>query len=375
VIDFAALPPEINSGRMYAGAGAEPLLSAAASWATLAQELASAASDYASTVTGLAAAWIGPSATAMTTAASTYTSWLMTTAEMAAQTATQATAAASAYEAAFAATVPPPLIAANRAQLAALVATNFLGINTAAIMATEAMYAEMWARDAATMYAYAASSQAATSALPQFTAAPQTTNPAGVAAQSAATAQAAATPAGAVGNIISEFLNGMTVPGFLETTFQSFVSSGPLQLPLELLQLFTVLWAVSAGQSITNRITSPVLPEMVIPEAPIATPVTPPVTTPTQAAIRAGIGDGERVGARLSVPPSWAQQQEKPNESHRTAGTPLPGVGDVSAFAGLGGLGGLGGLAAMRGTPTRQRQPEPHYGVKPTVMPKHPFGG
>ena len=38
-------------------------------------------------------------------------------------------------QAAFAATVPPPVIAANRAQLMTLIATNFLGQNTAAIAA------------------------------------------------------------------------------------------------------------------------------------------------------------------------------------------------------------------------------------------------
>ncbi|POX94491.1 hypothetical protein C3477_26875, partial [Mycobacterium kansasii] len=38
-MDFAALPPEINSGRMYAGAGAGPLLAAAAAWNGLALEL------------------------------------------------------------------------------------------------------------------------------------------------------------------------------------------------------------------------------------------------------------------------------------------------------------------------------------------------
>ena len=58
----------------------------------------------------------------------------------------QGETAASAFETAFAATVPPPVIAANRAQLAMLVATDFLGINSAAIMATEALYAEMWPR-------------------------------------------------------------------------------------------------------------------------------------------------------------------------------------------------------------------------------------
>ena len=60
------------------------------------------------------------------------------------------------------------MIAANRAQLASLVATNLLGQNTPAIAATEVHYAEMWAQDAAAMYGYAGSSAAATQ-VPPFT--------------------------------------------------------------------------------------------------------------------------------------------------------------------------------------------------------------
>ena len=53
-------------------------------------------------------------------------------------------------------TVPPPVIAANRTQLASLTATNIFGQNTPAIAANEAQYGEMWAQDAAAMYGYAA---------------------------------------------------------------------------------------------------------------------------------------------------------------------------------------------------------------------------
>ncbi|EUA42649.1 PPE family protein [Mycobacterium xenopi 4042] len=52
------------------------------------------------------------------------------TAAQAEQAANQARAAAAAYEAAFAATVPPPVIAANRSLLMSLIATNILGQNT-----------------------------------------------------------------------------------------------------------------------------------------------------------------------------------------------------------------------------------------------------
>ncbi|ARG64498.1 hypothetical protein B1T45_28510, partial [Mycobacterium kansasii] len=79
----------------------------------------------------------------------------------------------------------------NRALLAALVATNILGQNTPAIMATEAQYTEMWAQDAAAMYGYAGASAAATTVTP-FNQPPATTNPGGTATQAATVAQAAA---------------------------------------------------------------------------------------------------------------------------------------------------------------------------------------
>ncbi|EUA42641.1 PPE family protein [Mycobacterium xenopi 4042] len=131
----------------------------------------------------------------MAEAAAAYAAWISATAVRAEQTATQANAAAAAYQTAFAATVPPPVIAANRAQLMTLVATNIFGQNTPAILATEAEYAEMWAQDAGAMYAYAASSATAARVTP-FSPPPQTTTLAGPSAQAAAVAQAAATSAG-----------------------------------------------------------------------------------------------------------------------------------------------------------------------------------
>jgi len=161
-MDFGALPPEINSGRMYAGPGAGPMMAAATAWNTLAAELNSAAAGYESVITELTCEhWLGPASASMVAAVQPYVAWLNLTAGHAQHAAMQATASAAAFETAFATTLPPPLIAANRAQLAALVATNFLGINTPAIMATEAHYAEMWAQDAAAMYGYAASSASA----------------------------------------------------------------------------------------------------------------------------------------------------------------------------------------------------------------------
>ncbi len=199
-MDFSALSPEINSGRMYSGPGAGPLMAAAAAWDELATELDSRAASYSSVISGLTGAeWLGPSSASMAAAAAPYAAWMSTTAAQAEQAAAQAMAAASAYEAAFAMTVPPPVIAANRSLTMALIATNILGQNTAAIAASEAQYAEMWAQDSAAMQGYAAASAASTTLTP-FTSPPQTTNAAGLAAQAGTVAQAAA-PTAAIGTI------------------------------------------------------------------------------------------------------------------------------------------------------------------------------
>jgi PPE-repeat protein len=148
-MDFGGLPPEINSGRMYAGPGSGPMLAAAAAWASLGAEMNSGASSYGSVISALTSGpWVGPSSLAMAAGVTPYVEWMSATGEQAELAATQAYAAAGAYEAAFAMTVPPPIITANRAQLMMLVATNFFGQNAPAIAATEAEYAEMWAQDA-----------------------------------------------------------------------------------------------------------------------------------------------------------------------------------------------------------------------------------
>ena len=135
-VDFGALTPEVNSARMYTGAGSAPLLAAATAWNSLAAELSSTANSYQSVINGLVDyGWLGPSSESMAAAITPYLTWMSTTAAQAEQTAAQANAAAGAYEAAFAATVPPAEIATNRSQLSTLVATNVFGQNASAIAA------------------------------------------------------------------------------------------------------------------------------------------------------------------------------------------------------------------------------------------------
>jgi PPE-repeat protein len=219
-MDFGAFPPEFNSARIYAGPGSGPMLAAASAWDVLAAELGSAASTYSSVVTSLAeGSWLGPASASMAAAATPYVDWMSTTATQAEETGYQARAAAAAFEAAFAMTVPPAEVAANRAQLAALVATNVLGQNTPAIAATEALYGEMWAQDAAAMYGYAGSSAAASTVTP-FGSPPETTNAAGAASQAGTVAQATGTSSSAgvqstLSQVVSSLpnaLQGMAAP-------------------------------------------------------------------------------------------------------------------------------------------------------------------
>src|ERR1700733_2174537 len=196
MLDFAALPPEINSARMYSGPGSGPMLTAAAAWNTVAAEMRSAATDSHSVITELVSAgWHGPSSISMLAAARPYLKWLSTTAAQAEQTSVQATTAATAFEVAFAMTVPPPVVAANRTQLATLVAANVFGQNTPAIAANEAQYAEMWAQDGQAMNNYATASNSAAQ-MTLFASPRSNTAPDGVAQQNAAVTQARKTPAG-----------------------------------------------------------------------------------------------------------------------------------------------------------------------------------
>jgi PPE-repeat protein len=172
--------------------------------------LSSAASSCGSVISGLTSGpWLGPASMSMAAAAAPYVGWMSTTAAQAARTAGQAQAAASAFEAALAATVPPAVIAANRAQLMALVATNVLGQNIPAIVATEAHYAEMWAQDAAAMYGYAANSAATTAQVTPWPVPVQNTNLGGVAAQHATVAGAALSAAGTQQTTLPQLLSAV----------------------------------------------------------------------------------------------------------------------------------------------------------------------
>jgi PPE-repeat protein len=386
-MDFGALPPEINSGRMYAGPGAGPMIAAATAWNTLAAELSSTAAGYESVITELTGEqWLGPASASMAAAVQPYVAWMNVTAAHAQHAATQATASAAAFETAFAATVPPPVVAANRAQLAALVATNFLGINTPAIMATEAHYAEMWAQDAAAMYGYAASSASAGTLTPMTPPAP-TANPAGLAGQAAAVAQSGAVTGTQAGltQTISSLPNA--VAGLASPLSAAAVpaQATPLGIPLV---ANTINGTVNTlAWWIMNTIPTTILITHAVNGAPAAAAAATSAETVAGgfgatglagavgpvgstgfggAPVLAGLSQASTVGG-LSVPASWS------------AATPATSSG-VSALAGSGWAVAPEEAAPMAAVPAGMPAMAtagkslgfggPRYGFKPTVMPK-----
>lgn len=172
-MSFSIFPPEINSGLIYTGAGSGALLEAATAWTQLSGDLMTTATATHSVIANLDSTWTGVGSSSATASTAPYVAWLEQAAATAATNASLATQAAALFETARAASVPPAVIAANRAMLLALVSTNFFGQNTPLIQATEHQYEVMWATDGSTMDSYSASAEATNKSLQQVSSPPQ----------------------------------------------------------------------------------------------------------------------------------------------------------------------------------------------------------
>jgi PPE-repeat protein len=378
-MDFALLPPEINSARMYTGPGAGSLLAAAGSWDALSAELDTTAETYGSVLSTLnSLQWRGPASESMTAAAIPYVGWLHTTAEQTRQAAIQARAAAAAYEQAYTMTVPPPLIAANRTLLMSLIATNFFGQNTAAIATTEAQYFEMWAQDAAAMTGYATDS-AAVAQLTTFTSPAQTTSSSGLSTQSAAVAQAASA---AAADPISQLVSGV----------QSALSAlaAPSVLPEDFAILDGILGAYSTigcTQNIESITVGVIGAEnnlgLVPAAAALPVELAPALTALQQSAgaatglgggglsnaVLASVGRANSIGP-LSVPVSWSAPSSGRISALAPAGlTAFTGT-EEAVGSGMPGVPGMPAPTLARGSGVL-----PRYGVRLSVMAHPPAAG
>lgn len=393
-MNYAALPPEVNSLRIYTGPGSAPMRAAAAAWGALSAELHAAVTSYESVIAELTGqAWLGPASLALGQSAARYASWMAATAAQVDHTAAQANAAAAAYEAAFSATVPPTVVAANRAQLLLLVATNVLGTNTAAIAANEAAYGEMWAQDAAAMYSYAAASAAATGLAP-FQQPPQVGNPAGPVSQAAATGAAEATSSSSnVQSLLGELASGIfgapnnsmlqaaaaTVPGAAQgledlITLPSLSDIAGLSAA-QVVSLVLASGAWTAADASTREILyqQDRLEQVeyeILHNIDLFSPLTPSrpggfigdaLSSANTVSMSASMGEAISAG-KLSVPISWAANAPEIKTLSYTTPLAGPGVGAAPAgsLAGAGSafsqmaLAGMGG-SALAGSVSRGR--------------------
>ena len=153
---WPALPPEINTSRLMAGAGPAPMLQAAAGWQVLAVSLETQADELASSLVSLSAVWTGQASERAIAATTPMVIWLRMLALQAMKRSLQAAAQATSYTFAMATTPPLPEIEMNHVTHGVLVATNFLEINRLPITLTELDYIRMWNQAAAVMDAYQA---------------------------------------------------------------------------------------------------------------------------------------------------------------------------------------------------------------------------
>ncbi|OBF04218.1 hypothetical protein A5730_20655 [Mycobacterium sp. ACS4054] len=394
MIDFGAFPPEFNSARMYAGPGPLSLVAASVAWDSLAAELYTASSCYRTVIAGLTTGrWLGPSSLTMASAFAPYMAWTAGAAARAAETAGQARLAVEIYEAAFAMTVPPPAVAANRVQLATLIATNFFGQNAAAIAATEAEYGEMWAQDAAAMYEYAAGSAAACEVTP-FTPPPDVANPAGVASQGSAVAQAGTLAAThtTLSNVVSTVpntLQGLSSPVSALTSgttaatggtgsatsslMDSLVSSLPSSVPTYFMAAATPLYGMSSilgmaqtAQGLANGAMAAASTAASGAASAASTGVGALGSLGSLGSGVAGsLGSAASLGP-LAVPASWTSVIP----TAQSAASALPAINLAGANTPPSIMGSLPRLAAASG-----KNLGPRYGVIPTVMTRPPSAG
>jgi PPE-repeat protein len=400
VLEFAWLPPEINSARIFAGAGSGPLHVAATAWDGLAQDLQASASSFDSVIVGLTAGpWAGPASASMAAAATPYVGWLTAAAGQALSAGAQARAAATAFEVAQAATVHPAAVTANRVTLATLIATNFFGINAPAIAATEFQYLEMWAADVGAMLGYHAGATSVASTMAQFSVPPLSLS--GFTSWLSQLGTEVTTTLSSVGSQAGQVLSPMVAsvealvanPTAALSSVESAASGlspltsvaqiGMYPASMMMSPLMSIAQMANSSQAATAGLAGANMAGLGADAAKFVGNAVPDMKSlggagGLGAGMAADLGNARLVGA-MSVPPTW--QGSMPARMVSSAMSGLGGMPNAAGMAGAapGGMGmtpmpmpmGMGAGGGMPGGPLGRGGASPHVVQnRPSVVPR-----
>ena len=379
VLDFAGIPPEINSALMYSGAGSGPLMAAAASYNNLAAELSTTATSWESIITNLTTqSWRGAGVGGAAAAAAALCGVAGHHGSRARARGRPGRRIGGRLRGGVCGHGSP---SDRRCQQSYTVgarrdATSW-AINTPAIAATEAHYAEMWVQDATAMYTYAAAATSA-AALQPLTPASPTSSP---------VCGGYPSRRGSRGHCAADFHPSLwdALPNSVQTLPNSVDSAYGTPFITNFIQQIGVTAAWFVGNTIptvasyahTIAAAEAAAPaaaaSSVTPVGGMALPMGSLVSSVGSGgglggAVSAGLGEAGSVGG-LSVPASWSAAAPATLESSTA---PLAGSGwtaGVEETAGSGGI--VPGMPGMAGAAKGAGGlAGPRYGIKPIVMPK-----
>lgn len=388
-MDYALMPPEVASGLVYTGPQSAPLAAAGAAWQALAADLGATATAMQTAVANLGGTWTGPSSVAMAGAGEQHVQWLVQAAAQAEETAAMAGQAAMIVEAVYTGVAPPPLIAANRAALVALIGSNFMNCNAGFISANQAQYQGMWSQDSTALYSFAGDSAATVGGLVPFMPIAPTVNPAGAADQAMSVSEAAGQAAGNAGQKAASATNqlGSNTAGGgsdIMSMAPQFLSSVPQVLqgmaqPL-MSGMGSPMQSLSGFQSLLSPFMSGLGGAGGMGGAPALTSAVSPLSSALGGAgggmggiggggLSSALGGAPKMGG-LSVPATWAaSSQQAGGANNATSATSGISANSAAAPGGAAG-GGMGAPMGAMGGRGQSDGSGPSYGSPIRVLPR-----
>ncbi|WP_078358262.1 PPE family protein [Mycobacteroides chelonae] len=378
--EWGALPPEINSGRLWGGVGAATMIAGGGAVDVLSGLLFATGAAGLAVNSAQGVSWAGDTGTVAAAAQLPHLAWEPSTGGMLTAAAQLIKAAGAAFEKARMATPTPAEIAFNQSTHVALQQANIpaLGMLTPLIVENRTQYfGDYWVRSGANMYSYMAESAATAGALPPPPPPPPSTANAGLPSGPGPMPDGAAklmSPSGGMqgmSQMLSPMMSSVQSVGQMPSQFMEQFTKLPQEFAQPIMQ---------AGQQLTSMMSGfgggpgagswASMPPMG--QGPVAAQF-------GSAAAGSGGGGfgGGGLGAGLRSPSAWSSTLNASSVSSQTAdGTGVSRFAEAraaSAPAG-GGSGGGGMLAPMARRDEREEaaQRSPAWAAASEILYREP---